>query len=250
MEIGIIIQARCDSGRFPKKILQKINGRSILWHVIERIKNIDVPVFVATTTRSIDESIIDIAKECNVKFFQGSTNDVLDRFYQTARKFSINNIIRITADCPLIDPNESKKVIKKLLEGNYDYVALDDSTYPDGLDTEGFTFDALEKCWTCAKLPSEREHVTPYIKNPQNNFKQYAIKFNKNYSQYRLTVDYSDDLDLIKKIYSQLYTGEIFYINDIIDLINKNPQLSEINSSHIRNEGYTKSLKNDKSTLN
>jgi len=245
MNISIIIQARCNSGRFPNKILKKLNSKSILWHVIERCKIMNLPIIVSTTNQSIDDPIIKIAKECEVNFFRGSTNDVLDRFYQTAKKFSLDFIIRITADCPLIDPIESGKVIDSLKTGNYDYVALDDTTYPDGLDTEGFSFKSLEKSWNKSKLSSEREHVTPYIKDAKNGFKLYLIKFHKNYSKYRLTVDYPDDFQLIQNIYSKLYHGNIFFIDEIINIIKKNPELLMINSSHNRNEGYRKSLKDD-----
>ena len=247
MNIGIIIQARCDSARFPNKILKDLNAKCILWHVIERCKIMDLPIIVSTTTRSIDDPIIKIVEECKVNFFRGSTNDVLDRFYQTANFFSLDFIIRITGDCPLIDPNESAKVIDSIKTGKYDYVSLDDTTYPDGLDTEGFSFKSLEKSWNNAKLISEREHVTPYIKNPKNKFNKCIIKFHKNYSYYRLTVDYEDDFQLIKKIYSELYQGKIFYLDEIIQLLNKKPELLLLNSSHIRNDGYLKSLKEDTS---
>jgi len=245
MNIGIIIQGRCNSDRFPNKVLENLNGKSILWHIIERCKIMNLPIIVSTTDQSIDDPIIKIAKECGVNFFRGSTNDVLDRIYQTAKKFSLDFIIRITADCPLIDPIESGKVIDSLKTENYDYVALDDTTYPDGLDTEGFSFKSLEKSWNVAKLISEREHVTPYIKDIKNGFKLHLIKFHKNYSKYRLTVDYPDDLQLIQKIYSELYRGNIFHIDEIIHFLQKKPELLMINSSVIRNEGYLKSLKDD-----
>lgn len=244
MKIAIIIQARTDSERFPNKVLQKINDKPVLWHVIERCKPLDIPIIVSTTNRSIDDPIIEITKDCNVNFFRGSTNDVLDRFYQTAKSFSLDFIIRITADCPLIDSIESNKVLEILKTGNYDYVALDDTTYPDGMDTEGFSFTALKKAWDESKLSSEKEHVTPYIKNPQNNFTNFLIKSKNNYSQYRLTVDYPDDLELIQNIYSELYSKNIFHLNEIITLLEKKPNLL-INSSHVRNDGYAKSLRND-----
>lgn len=245
MNIGIIIQARTDSERFPNKILQKINDKSVLWHVIERCKHMHLPIIVSTTNRTIDDPIIEISKDCKVNFFRGSTNDVLDRFYQTAKSFSLDFIIRITADCPLIDPIESSKVIDILKTKNYDYVALDDTTYPDGLDTEGFSFNSLKKSWMKSTLNSEREHVTPFIKDPKNEFKQYLIKFSKNFSNYRLTVDYPDDLELIQNIYSELDNENMFYIDEIITLLEKKPELLSINFSHIRNEGYQKSLKDD-----
>ena len=165
----VIIQARTDSRRLPGKVLLKIEGKPMLWHVINRIKKINVKeMIVATTGRKIDDDIVTIANNFGLKSYRGKTNDVLDRFYCAAKESNAEIIIRITADCPLIDPNESKKVLKKFISGKYDYASNDSETYPNGLDTECFTFKALEDAWKGAKLKSEREHVTPYIwKNPK-----------------------------------------------------------------------------------
>ena len=187
---------------------------------------------------------VEIAKNAKVRFFRGSKNDVLDRYYQVAKKFGLEWIIRITADCPIVDPRESIKVAKLLRSSNIDYVALDEKTYPDGLDTEGFTFESLEIAWKNAKLKSEREHVSPYIKN--NNFKKKTISYKDNLSHFRWTVDYKDDLEFFKLIFKKLKNKKIVHLNDMLKILNDNPELILINSSHKRNEGYQKSLKNDK----
>jgi len=245
MKIGIIIQARCDSARFPEKVLQKIEGHSMLWHVIQRCIATNFPVIVSTTNRKIDDPIIDIALSCNVNYFRGSVNDVLDRFYQTAKQFNLDGIIRITADCPLIDPNESKKVGLKLKTKQFDYVGLNGKKYPDGLDTEGFTFQTLENIWKNAKLKSEREHVTPYLKKNKKNFKIQIIEPKSDLSKFRFTVDHPDDLEFVRKIYSELYKKDIFYLHDILDFLKNHPETLAINSSHKRNQGYIKSLLKD-----
>lgn len=146
----VIIQARSDSHRFPNKVLSKIEGKPMLWHIINRVKHIKgCKIVVATTKRKIDDEITNIAKKSGVQYFRGKTNDVLDRFYNTALKFNGDIIIRITADCPLIDPKESSRVLKKFLDGDYDYVSNGNETYPDGLDTECFslcyTNESMEK---------------------------------------------------------------------------------------------------------
>lgn len=246
MNPGIIIQARTDSSRFPKKVLQLIETKPILWHVIERCKKINLPIIVATTNRSIDDPIVRIAKDCEVDYFRGSIDDVLDRYYQAAKKFNLDIIIRITADCPLIDPKQSKKVLTLLKEGKADYVGLDGKKIPDGLDTEGFTIDALEKAWENSVLKSQREHVTPYLKDPVNGFRTLIIESNDDLSKNRWTVDHPDDLTFVREVYKELYHGNIFYMEDVLNLLNKKPHLKKINQSHKRNEGYEKSLKEDK----
>lgn len=245
----IIIQARSDSKRLPGKVLSYIEGKPLIWHVINRAKRMKRgQVIVATTTRKLDGDIVRIANRAGVRCFRGKTNDVLDRFFEAAIKFKANTIVRITADCPLIDPYEGDKVVTKFLTGNYDYVSNDSKTYPNGLDTECFSFDALKKAWKEAKLKSEREHVTPYIwKNPEK-FKIGTIhNSNKTrLSHLRWSVDYADDLDFVRQVYSKLHTNRrIFLMKDILHLLKKEPNLAKINAKHKRNEGYLISLKND-----
>ena len=245
MKIGIIIQARADSTRFPKKVLRLIDDKSVLEHVINQCKSTKLKIIIATTKRKIDDPIIEIAKKAKVEFFRGSKNDVLDRYYQAAKKFKLNGIIRITSDCPIVDPKESNKVIKILKSGNIDYVTLDEKTYPDGLDTEGFTFKTLEITWKNASLKSEREHVTPYMKNQNNNFKKEMISYNKDLSDLRWTIDYNDDLEFFKLIFKKLKNKKVIHLNDILKILNEYPKLAKINSSYKRNEGYQKSLRID-----
>lgn len=245
----VIIQARTDSTRLPRKVLLDIEGKPLLWHIINRVKKMKPShIVIATTARKKDEPIIKIAKDMGVDYFRGSTNDVLDRFFRTAVKFNATTIVRITADCPLIDPYESRKVVKKFMIGDYDYVSNDSETYPNGLDTECFSFNVLKKTWKEAKLKSEREHVTPHIwKNP-DKFK-IGIVHNHNKTKMnhlRWSVDYNDDLDFVRQIYSNLYSKKkIFIMKDIISLLKKKPDLVMINATHKKNEGYIMSLKND-----
>jgi spore coat polysaccharide biosynthesis protein SpsF len=222
--IGIIIQARTDSTRFPKKVLAKIQGKPLLWHVIKRVKKIhEGKIIVATTKRKIDSEIVEIAKKNDVDFFRGKKNDVLDRYLSAANKFDIDIIIRITADCPLIDPKVIKKVLRKFLKGNFDYVATDDISFPKGLDAECFSVKSLKKSSNLIKNESDREHVTKFIYENPTKFK---IGYVYNKKKIPITkywvVDYKRDLDFIKAIYSYLYKkNEIFNMEDIIKILEK-----------------------------
>lgn len=245
-KIVIFIQARTDSHRFPRKVLAQICGKPLLWHVIERTKQIKHDeIVVLTTKRKIDDKIIDIAKKCGVSYFRGSKDDVLDRFYRAALEFEANIIVRITSDCPLIDPGISNKIIKKFLKGNLDYVVTDEKTFPKGTDTECFSFDSLKRAWGKAKIKSELEHVTPYIWKNTQKFVIHTL-VNKRKEPYRLVVDYKDDLTLIRKIYAELYKHDrMFSISDVIKVLKRRPNLIKINQGHDPQEGYILSLKND-----
>jgi len=248
-KIIIIIQARTDSRRFPKKVLTKINGKPVLWWVINRLKQVNCDeIIVSTTRRKIDQPIIDITRKCNASFFRGKKDDVLDRYYQTAKKFQGDIIVRITADCPLIDYQVVNKVIKKFISNKFDYVATDDDSFPKGMDTECFSMTSLKKSWINAKLKSEREHVTPYIwKNPKK-FKIVKIKnLGKLGRELRLVIDHKDDVKVIRKIVHKLYKkNEIFLLKDIIELSKKSPDIFELNKNFDPNEGYNFSLIKDK----
>tara|TARA_B110000263_G_scaffold248237_1_gene262670 strand:+ start:1330 stop:2085 length:756 start_codon:yes stop_codon:yes gene_type:complete len=247
-KIILIIQARVDSTRFPKKVLAKINGKPLLWWVITRLKKVNCDeIIVSTTKRSIDKPIIEIARQCKVKYFEGKKYDVLDRFYQTAKKFQGNIIIRITADCPLIDYEIVNKVIEKFLQEKYEYIATDDNSFPKGLDTECFSINSLEKSWKNAKIKSEREHVTPYIwKNPKK-FKILKIKNTKKLdNKMRLVVDHKEDLVVIKYIFSKLlHKNSNFLLKDVLSLYEKRPKKFDKNKKFLANEGYEISLKKD-----
>lgn len=247
--IGTIIQARISSTRFPKKVLKKVEGKTVLEHVInkvKRVKNCD-KVILATPDKREDDILEKIAKKLNISVFRGSGNDVLDRYYQTAKLFKIDPIVRITADCPLLDPKVVEKVIDFYLKGDYDYVSnVHPPTFPDGLDVEIFSFRALEKSWQEAKLSPEREHVTPYMINHPKFFKIGNVASGENLNYLRLTLDEKEDLILIRKIYKELYhKNPLFGLKETVKLFEKKPELLKINQFIKRNEGYLKFLKGD-----
>lgn len=222
------IQVRLDSSRFPKKALSIISDKPLLWHLINRSKKIGIPIIVITTTRDVDDPIADIAMECNVDCFRGSYEDVLDRFYQAAKKYSLEKIFRITADSPLIDPRICKKLVSLLDNEEIEYIRLVD--YPIGIGMEGFTFNALSRAWKEAKLPQEREHVTIYFKNPQNKFKIFEIKSDRQLGKFHWTVEQEKDMEYVREIFEFFKDKEIFHMDDILDLINKKPSLLDFNS--------------------
>lgn len=236
MKIGVIIQARMGSSRLPKKVMKKIQGKSILEHVVERVKQSKLidEIIIATTTEEKDSIIAVEAIRLGVKVFRGSEEDVLSRYYYGAKKYELNVIVRITSDCPLIDPVVLDDVIGLYLENNYDIVSnasanLEDRTFPRGLDSEVFSFEILESAYTHANQKYEREHVTPYIY--ENSTQVFYFKNKIDYSKYRLTLDTEEDFLLINEIYKRLYKGKHdFYLTEIINLLESNPELVNINA--------------------
>jgi spore coat polysaccharide biosynthesis protein SpsF len=244
-----IIQARVSSTRLPAKVLLPILEVPMLLRQIERIRNskkID-EIVIATSIDSSDDAIESLCLRHNLKFFRGSLNDVLDRFYKAAILYSPSHILRLTGDCPLSDPLIIDALIDFFLNGKYDYAsnALE-PTFPDGLDAEFMHFECLEKAWKNAVLPSHREHVTPFIYTQPHLFKIGSFKGSFDYSKLRWTVDERADYDLVNKIFQMLYpSNNSFSTADVLQLLEENPELKTINRKYIRNEGFQKSLKVD-----
>ena len=249
-KIVAIIQARVGSTRLPRKVLERIEGRPMLWHVVERVKKAKLvdEVVIATTDREEDSAVEKIAKDCGVGFFRGSEEDVLDRYYGAAEKFGADIVVRITADCPMIDPEIIDQAIRFFLDGDYDYVSNTfPPTYPDGLDVEVFSSNALRMAWAEARKASEREHVTPYIRNHPEIFKLGNLKLEVDLSHMRWTVDRPEDLKFVREIYKKLYReNKMFYMRDVLRLLEEKPELMEINKHIERDEGYKKSLREDR----
>lgn len=244
MKTVAIVQARMSSTRLMGKVLLDVLGRPLLFRVFERIqpaKNID-EIVVATSDRTEDQPIADFCAEYGFSCFRGSHNDVLDRFMQGAALHRADVIVRLTADCPLLDPQVIQKIVSEYREGDFDFVSNTlERTYPDGLDTEVFSFDALKQAHRESKKPSEREHVTPFIYNHPERFRLKNIKNEKNLSAYRWTVDEPRDLAFVRAVYA--YMGDrLFGMDDVIRLLTEHPELSTINAGIGCNEGYKQSL--------
>lgn len=246
----LITQARAGSTRLPKKVLLTINGQELLKIHLDRLKKASEvdKIIVATTIAEEDQVIVDLCQQWAIDSFRGSMDDVLDRYYQASKDLKPKWVVRVTSDCPLIDPQMIDAVIKLAKVNDIDYAAnILEERFPDGQDVEVFKFAALEKAWKGAKLKSDREHVTLYIRS-NSTFKGgklfTAVNFPSfnDYSNVRMTVDEPRDFELVSQLINQLGTSENWrtYTKYIID--NK---LNDINKDIIRNEGLLKSLKND-----
>lgn len=247
--IGCIIQARTGSFRLPGKVLMKLdNELTVLEYVVNQLsfcKLID-KIIIATTNFEEDDSIEQLAKKLQIEYFRGNSEDVLDRYYNCAKKFGVDNILRITSDCPLIDPEIVDKVIEKYLSKEYDYVSNTGvRTFPIGTDAEIFSFNLLKKSWEDASLPSEREHVTPYIRNKKIECRVGNLENTTKQDHFRLTLDRIEDFKLIQKIVKKISKRPIL-IKDVLDLLSKHPELIKINENIPQNEGMLRSLKIDK----
>jgi len=243
-----ILQARFSSSRLPGKVLKPILGKAMLLHQIERIQHSQMidKLVVATSTNPSDDNIEKMCLNNNIEVFRGDLDNVLDRFYQCARLYSPKYIVRLTGDCPLTDWKTIDKVVQHCSEGGFDYIKTSEK-FPDGLDVGIMTALALKIAWKNAKMPSEMEHVTQYIGKNPNLFKNGEYDCNQDLSHHRWTVDEPEDFIFVNSIYKALYQkNPLFLTNDILDLLQKQPNLTKINNSFTRNEGLKKSLREDK----
>ena len=251
--ICCIIQARIGSTRLPGKVMLNVEDQKpVLYFVIKQLqecKSID-KIIVATTTNEEDNQIVNYSKNMGINCFRGSSKDVLDRYYQCAKEYSVSTIVRIPSDKPLIDPEIVDNVVNVFRNNSYDYITnfLSNPTFPSGTEVEIFSINALKKAWKKAKLPSEKEHVTPYFANHEDEFKITHIKNSENLSHLRWAVDRIEDLNLVRKIVSKIKKRPII-MKDIVDLFAKEPELVEINKNVNRKEGDLKSLKEDQEFL-
>lgn len=247
--ITAIIQARMGSSRLPKKVMKPLANHPLIYHVVVRAKAAKrlEQVIVATTTDPSDDPLVEYLTQLGVTVFRGSVNDVLDRYYQAALTHQASVIVRLTGDCPVLDPALIDQTIGLYMADQYDYVSnFMHRTYPDGLDTEVFSFAALYTAWRDAKLPSEREHVTPYLYKHPEKFFQVGLISPIDLSHYRWTVDEPADFDFISILYDRLYAeNPLFDMGMIHALLEADPNLLKLNQDIPTNEGYTKSLQAD-----
>ncbi len=240
-----IIQARMGSSRLPGKSLANIENHPMLWHVIDRVKRARLidRVVVATSTAPADDAIEALCQELGVPCHRGSESDVLDRFYAAATKEKAAQVVRITADCPLIDPEIVDRVVRRFQRGDVDYVSnAMVRSYPDGLDTEVFSFSVLERAWREAHKTAEREHVTPYLRSGQFRTANVENQTARVHQHHRWTVDEPADLEFVRAVYQALRENPIFGMEDILHLLDANPGLEKMNSEIVSNSGYYKSL--------
>jgi spore coat polysaccharide biosynthesis protein SpsF len=248
-----VLQARFSSSRLLGKVLKPILGKPMLELQIERVKKARLidRLVIATSTSIEDEQISQLCQEIDVVCYRGSLDDVLARVYQAAKPYNPDYLVRLTGDCPLCDPELIDRVIQFHLDGNYDYSSNTLlPTYPDGLDVEICRFECLKSAHREATLPSQREHVTPFIHQQPKRFKLGSYKQDRDLSSLRWTVDEIADFELITQIYTDLYPhNPNFDMSDILDWLERNPQWQFHNQQYARNEGFTKSLFADREFL-
>lgn len=247
MNVAAIIQARMGSTRLWGKVMKKIMGKSTLWHLANRLKKskfID-KIIIATTTNKKDDVIKEFASEYHLGIYRGSENDLVDRYYNTARKYNADVIVRIWGDCPLIDPEIIDKAMEKFLSYKADYANnFNPRTFPLGMDIEIYSFNTLEQIWKETNDPFFREYPFEYIYANQNSLTAIYLKNDIDLSDLHWTVDYIEDFELIKTIFEKLYSKDrVFNMKDILNLINKYPELKRTNKRLERNIEYNKELK-------
>lgn len=248
--ISAILQARMSSTRLPGKVLADIVGKPMLQHILTRLACAQSlnGIVVATTTDLADDAIATFCEHAGVICFRGSNADVLDRYYNAACRLSIRTIVRITADCPLLDPEIIDRTVELFRTEPYDYVSTTclERTWPDGLDVEVFSIQALEKAWREADWQSEREHVTPFIWKHPERFRLGQLQCDRDLSDLRWTVDDPRDLEFVRTVYTLLPENPTYLMAEVLAILAANPELRTMNADIECNEGYRKSLMQDK----
>lgn len=242
-----IIQARMSSGRLPGKVLEPIAGRAAILFMYERLlraRRLD-GICLATSADASDEQLAETAGRAGLPVFRGSLDDVLDRFVCASRAQRCDIVVRLTGDCPLIDPDIVDRAVAMLDEDGLDYVSNSDPpTFPDGLDVEAIRMAALESAAAEAQLGSEREHVTPFIRNRPERFRCGNLRSSVDLSALRWTVDYADDLELVRRLAEGVGGDPV--LADRFDFLRVYDELAPGEPAHPRNEGLAASLARDR----
>ena len=237
-KIIALIQGRMGSTRLPGKVLADIEGKPLIWHIFNRLQKISLisEVVISTTNQSTDKPLIEFAKKENIAYFAGSEDDIIDRIYKTGEKFSCDILVKINADCPLIDIELIENGINLFLSSKNKPDLITncvEETFPEGMQYSIFNFNVIKKIWLTLKESFWREYFYRFMIENKNNFSIINIKNEKDLSKLRWTVDYQEDLEFVKKIYSKLYSkNQFFGMNEILNLLDKNPEIRKINDKY------------------
>ena len=244
-----ILQARVSSTRLPGKALRPILGVPMLERQVERLRRVRHfdRLIVATSVEKSDLPIAALCRELGLDCYRGSLDHVLDRFYHAAESYQPDLVVRLTGDCPLTDPAVIDRGIEYFLKQSYDYMSNGlERTFPIGLDFEIFRFDCLREAWQEASMPSELEHVTPFIYNRPERYRIGHFRHQIDLSHHRWTVDELEDFYFVSAVYEALYPGNpAFTMQDILDLLDRQPELTRLNYHIVHGAGYQKSLSED-----
>lgn len=256
MNIVAVVQARMQSTRLPGKVLKEVVGRPVLWHIVQRLRAAKLVdrVVIAAPDGQADEPIHVFAEENGIDFYAGSEHDLLDRIYQAAKKYAADMVVWITADCPLVDPTVVDAVIQHYLDnqGRYDVVSAfgplqEKRPYPDGLDAMVFPFRLLEGMWREVKDPFWREWFAPNFSRQPEKYRYGTMPVYRDLSHLRWTLDREDDLEFISQVYQRLYRKDrIFLMEDVLKLLEEQPELTEINKNQIPEAAYKQALETRK----
>ncbi|MBW8725402.1 MAG: glycosyltransferase family protein [Inquilinus limosus] len=249
MTVLAILQARMSSSRLPGKVMADLLGEPMLARQVERLRRcrtID-RLLLATSTEPADDALVDLCARIGVECFRGSLDDVLDRFHAAAAGSGADQIVRLTGDCPLIDPGLVDRLVELHVAGGYDHSCNTlTPRWPDGLDAEVMRAEVLEAAWREATLPSEREHVTRFIYTRPERFRLGSLVGDIDLSAERWTVDTPEDLALVRAVYAALYPANpAFATEDILAFLAAHPEIAALNRVHRRNEGLERSLAQD-----
>lgn len=249
MKTLVVVQARLGSTRLPNKILLPLAGQPLLLRMLERVKaaQSNFELVVATTTDGPDDAVAELAKGSGYDVFRGHPTDLLDRHYRAAKAWGAQLVLKIPSDCPLIDPAVIDRVLEHHLAHPADFTSnLHPATYPDGNDVEVMPMKVLEQAWKEAKLPHQREHTTPFIWDQPERFRcqNVAWETGLDYSMsHRFTIDYREDYDFIKAVYDELWSAErIFGLSEILALLERRPQIAELNAKYLGVNWYRNHL--------
>ena len=238
MNIVAIVQARMGSSRFPGKVMARIGDTTLIELLLERLETSKTisEIIVASTTSDSDDILCEKVRKRNVKIFRGSERNVLERFYRAALLYKADVVVRITGDCPLVDPDVVDRVVEVFINSNADYVSnIFPPTFPDGFDVEVFSIEALTQSFSEAVTDFHREHVTPYMREGQ--FRTKNVTNEIDHSELRLTVDEKIDLTVINEICNAFFPSRYFNLQDIIHLLENRPDIVKLNSKMGRNDG-------------
>jgi spore coat polysaccharide biosynthesis protein SpsF len=247
-----IVQARMGSTRLPGKVMMPLVGQPMLWHIVDRLRRAPgvARVVVATSDRDGDEPLRSFCRDSQLDVFAGDESDVLDRFYRAAVKFGGDPVLRITADCPFVDPELVGRLLAMYQAGEYDHIGVATGSlahgfsgprYPDGLDAECIRFAALERANREATERSDREHVTPYLYRIPGRFRNGMLPAEEDHGALRWTVDHPDDFEMVRHVYEALWRADRpFVMKDILVFLTTHPELSSVNAQFVGREGYQK----------
>ncbi len=248
--IGVIVQARLGSRRVFGKTLKTVLGRPLIAYVMDQVRaarQLDT-VILATSDRAQDDPVAELGASQGWKVFRGSADDVLDRFYHAAIEHNLDAVVRITGDCPLKDPAIIDWVVCTFRQqADIDYVATNlEPRLPLGMDVDMFAMSALERAWRHAELPSEREHVNPFLRKHPDLFRHHSLVYPQDLTRYRVAVDEPEDFVVVQRIIESLHEpGKVFHLQEVVDFLEQNPHVARVNADLVHNQGYLESLKGD-----